>query len=85
MMFGTACQTGFYEWTETNVIPVVVNGEPRQIPEGLNVLQLLESLDIAPSRVAVELNRCIVHKAEWPATQILDGAQIEIVWFVGGG
>jgi sulfur carrier protein len=67
------------------VIPVVVNGEPRQVPEGLNVLQLLESLEMDASRVAVELNRSIVHKADWPATPVSSGAQIEIVWFVGGG
>jgi thiamine biosynthesis protein ThiS len=38
-----------------------------------------------PSRVAVELNREIVHKPAWPSSQVLDGAQLEVVWFVGGG
>jgi thiamine biosynthesis protein ThiS len=74
-----------YERTVTDPIPVTVNGEPKHVPPGLNVLQLLGVLEIDPSRVAVELNRSIVHKADWPATSIGDGAQIEIVWFVGGG
>lgn len=69
----------------TKTIPVTVNGEPRQVPRGLNVVQLLEVLEIDPSRVAVELNRSIVHKTDWAATPVLDSAQIEIVWFVGGG
>jgi thiamine biosynthesis protein ThiS len=85
MMFGTACQTGSMKAADTKMIPVMLNGEQRQVPEGLNVLQLLESLEMDPSRVAVELNRSIVHKADWPATLVAGGAQIEIVWFVGGG
>jgi len=74
-----------YEGAVTETIPVTVNGEPRRVPQGLNVLQLLGALEIDQSRVAVELNRSIVHKPDWPATRVLDGAQIEIVWFVGGG
>jgi len=33
----------------------------------------------------VELDRHIVRKAEWPATAVSAGAQLEIVQFVGGG
>ena len=69
----------------TETIPVTVNGESRQVPQGLNVLQLLGALEIDPSRVAVELDRSIVHKTSWAGTPVLAGAQIEIVWFVGGG
>ena len=67
------------------MIEVVVNGDPRQVPEGLNVLRLLEHLEVDPSRVAVELNRSIVHKGEWTTTPVAEGANVEIVWFVGGG
>jgi sulfur carrier protein len=70
---------------ETKTIEIVVNGQPRQVPEGLDVLQLLEHLQIDASRVAVELNREIVRKTGWPATPVGEGAQVEIVWFVGGG
>ena len=42
-------------------------------------------LRMDPSRVAVELNREIVRKADWPTLRLLDGAQVEVVWFVGGG
>ena len=62
-----------------------MNGDPRQVPEELNVLRLLEYLEVDPSRVAVELNRSIVHKREWAATPVDEGAHVEIVWFVGGG
>jgi thiamine biosynthesis protein ThiS len=70
---------------ETKEIEMVVNGEPRPVPDGLNLADLLEHLGIDPSRVAVELNRAIVRKTDWPATRIGEGARLEIVWFVGGG
>jgi sulfur carrier protein len=66
-------------------IEVSVNGESRSVPYGLTVVQLLEWLGVEPARVAVELNRSIVRQTEWAATPIADGAQLEIVQFVGGG
>ncbi len=73
------------ETAETKTIEVVVNGKPQRVPEGLNVTRLLEALGIEPSRVAVELNRLIVRKTEWETTAVGEGAQVEVVWFVGGG
>lgn len=70
---------------ETKGIEIVVNGEPRPVPEGLNLAELLDHLGIDPSRVAVELNRAIVRKTDWPGTAVSEGARLEIVWFVGGG
>jgi thiamine biosynthesis protein ThiS len=73
------------ETTESKTIEIVVNGEAKRIPEGLDVARLLEWLVIDPARVAVELNRSIVRKQEWNATIVEGGARLEIVWFVGGG
>jgi thiamine biosynthesis protein ThiS len=69
----------------TKTCEIVLNGEARQVPEGLNVLALLEFLHIVPDRVAVELNRQIVRHAEWPGAVVEAGSQVEIVQFVGGG
>ena len=70
----------------TNVqIEVAINGEIRSIPDGLTIRQLLESLALDPSRVAVELDRRIVKPNNWGSTPIADGAHLEIVQFVGGG
>jgi len=69
----------------TKTIQVVLNGELRQVPEGLNVASLLEFLAIDASKVAVELNRSIVRKQDWAGAAIEDGAELEVVWFVGGG
>jgi thiamine biosynthesis protein ThiS len=73
------------ETTESKTIEIVVNGEAKRIPEGLDVARLLEWLVIDPARVAVELNLSIVRKQEWNATIVEGGARLEIVWFVGGG
>ena len=47
--------------------------------------QLVEQLGMKSDRVAVELNRDIVPRAQWPATRLQDGDRLEIVHFVGGG
>ena len=73
------------ETTETNTVEIVVNGEKRRVPTGLTLPGLLAHLEIDLGRVAVELDRQIVRKAEWETTAIRGGAQLEIVWFVGGG
>jgi thiamine biosynthesis protein ThiS len=36
-------------------------------------------------RVAVELNREIVRKAQWEEVAVEAGAEVEVVMFVGGG
>ncbi len=73
------------EAQQTKTIPVVLNGDPREIPGGLTVEGLLAWLKMDEGRVAVELNREIVRKPDWMSAEIHSGAQIEVVWFVGGG
>jgi thiamine biosynthesis protein ThiS len=66
-------------------IGITVNGEPRRVPAGLNVEGLLACLGVDPERVAIELNRAIVRRPAWATSVVEDGAQLEIVQFVGGG
>jgi sulfur carrier protein len=70
---------------ETKTIGIVLNGEPRRVPDALNVAGLLKYLEIDGQKVAVELNREIVRKPEWESAEVREGAQVEVVWFVGGG
>jgi len=70
---------------QTNTIEIFVNGEPREVPAGLTVSGLLVFLGVEGGRVAVELNREITRKADWAATEVAAGAEVEIVQFVGGG
>jgi thiamine biosynthesis protein ThiS len=85
MMIERECQTRRMETSETKTIEVVLNGEPRSVPAGLTVDRLLVFLGMDPSRVAVELDRAIVRKPDWPSAEVRDGSQVEVVWFVGGG
>ncbi len=66
-------------------IQIVVNGERRAAPEGQTVIGLLRDLRLDPARVAVELDRRIVKQPQWESTALRDGAELEIVQFVGGG
>jgi sulfur carrier protein len=64
---------------------VTVNGEQRSFPVSASLLDVVQELGLEPERVAVELNRTIVKRTLWPTTGMDEGAEIEIVQFVGGG
>ena len=62
-----------------------VNGEARDIPEGLTVAALLAHLDMPFQRVAIERNLDILPRANWNSTSVQANDSFEIVHFVGGG
>jgi len=66
-------------------IAILVNGEIQTTAEGQTLMGLLRELNIAPERVAIELDRKIVKQVLWQETELHPGAQLEIVQFVGGG
>lgn len=64
---------------------VRINGEQREIPDGLTVTALLDHLGMAPDRVAIERNLDILPRANWQNTAVEPNDSFEIVHFVGGG
>ena len=64
---------------------VVVNGEERELPGPMSIVELLTHLGIDQRFGAVEVNREVVPKSEHPRHALRDGDQIEIIRFVGGG
>lgn len=62
-----------------------VNGQVQERPDGSTVAELLESLQLEPRRVAVELNRKIVPRANFGLTRLAESDQLEVVTLVGGG
>ncbi len=64
---------------------LVINGKEQSFSGTLNLAQLIEQLGMKGDRVAAELNREIVTRAQWSETTLKDGDQLEIVHFVGGG
>ena len=63
---------------------LTINGEP-QASSAETLGALVETLGMKPDRVAIELNREIVPRDQWPQTPLHDGDRLEIVHFVGGG
>jgi sulfur carrier protein len=66
-------------------ITLEINGEERRVPPPGNVRSLLDYLGLEQNRIAVEVNRRIVHRDAWERTPIADRDHVEIVQFVGGG
>ena len=64
---------------------VRLNGELRDIPDGLSVAGLLGHLGVKAQRVAVEVNETVVTKDRYETQKIAPGDSVEIVAFVGGG
>ena len=61
-----------------------VNGENRRFDD-CTLSEVIVSMGLNPSRVAVELNGKIIPRAEFKDTPLKDGDSLEIVHFVGGG
>ena len=53
--------------------------------DGSSLAQLIETLGLAPERIAIELNQSVVRRSEWSTTELREGDRIEVVHFVGGG
>ena len=64
---------------------IEVNGEQLEVAGPINLTDLVRHLELAPERLAIELNRSVVRRADWPETSLKEGDRIEIVHFVGGG
>ena len=66
-------------------ITVLLNGAQREFPAPLTFNQLLDELDLAGRRLAVERNGEIVPRSRFGESKVADGDRIEVVIAVGGG
>ena len=67
---------------------LMVNDAPLDLPEAApatTVATLLIHLALPGTRVAVEVNRTLVRRAEHAAFTLNEGDQVEVVTLVGGG
>ncbi len=67
------------------MIQLSVNGQQRQLEPSANIERLLQVLELAGKKVAVEKNGEIVPRSRYADTQLADGDSLEIVVAVGGG
>lgn len=64
---------------------ITVNGEPREVPPGTTVGDLLADLALDKAICAAELNRRVLPRAQRDAHPLHEGDTLELVTLVGGG
>jgi sulfur carrier protein len=64
---------------------VSVNGEPREVPDGITLDRIVATLTEAPSGVAAAVNETVVPRGQWPTTPLGDGDRVEVLTAVQGG
>ena len=68
-----------------DTIRIRLNGKDRDIEDGLSGRGLLESLELNPALIVVELNREILDRERYQETLVGPDNVVELVHFVGGG
>jgi sulfur carrier protein len=66
-------------------VNILVNGAPREVPEGTTVAALLSQLKMTARHVAVEVNLELVPRAQHGQFPLHEADRLEIVTLVGGG
>lgn len=67
------------------MLTLTVNGETRTTPLGATVASLVDELGLDVRQIAIEHNREILPRKDYPTTALANGDRLEIVTFVGGG
>jgi thiamine biosynthesis protein ThiS len=74
-----------HQHDDVNGMKVIVNSQALELPDGSSVADLVTHLGLPATRVAVELNRILVRRAEHAAQRLAEGDGVEVVTLVGGG
>jgi sulfur carrier protein len=66
---------------------IVVNGESREVADGLGLTDLLREMELPPEQrgIAVARNGDVVLRASWADTTLAAGDRLEILHAVQGG
>ncbi|HEB95575.1 MAG TPA: sulfur carrier protein ThiS [Sedimenticola thiotaurini] len=62
-----------------------VNGEPREVPDGLTLAGLTAGMALEGQRFAIEVNEELVPRSRHPEHRLAPGDRVEIVQAIGGG
>jgi sulfur carrier protein len=63
---------------------LIVNGDPKSF-SGETLADLLAGLNLAPGRLACEVNGAVVRRAAYASTRLRENDTVEIVQMIGGG
>ena len=64
---------------------IVVNGAPRDVPDGITIGALLDQLSIPRAGVAVAVAMRVVPRSDHDSTPLNPDDHVEIIQAVGGG
>ncbi len=64
------------------ILLIQVNGQPRVAEDSLNLRDLVESLDLKPEQIAIELNQTVIRRMHWQSTILREDDKVEIVQLV---
>ncbi|MBD3658073.1 MULTISPECIES: sulfur carrier protein ThiS [Marinobacter] len=64
---------------------IQVNGDILELPDGATISALVEQLELAGKRLAVEVNEDIVPRSRHAEYRLSAGDRVEVVHAIGGG
>jgi thiamine biosynthesis protein ThiS len=64
---------------------IEINGEMHKLSGQVSVSDIIEKLDLANKRIAIEINEELVPRSTFDRHLLHDGDKIEIVHAIGGG
>ena len=71
----------------SKIMKIRVNGEEKTVRPNLNVQDLLIALELNPTQsgIAVAVDREVIPKTAWQATELRENSEVEIIRAVQGG
>jgi sulfur carrier protein len=66
-------------------VQVIVNGRASDVPSGISLPELVESLGLRVGSVVVEHNGVALLRSELAGTRLAEGDRVELVRAVAGG
>ncbi len=67
------------------MISITVNGRSVDIESEMVVEQLLDTVDVPPNYLAVEVNAEVIPREQYGRAVVREGDEVEVVTLVGGG
>jgi sulfur carrier protein len=67
------------------MITVTINGNRIELDQPMTIRELLETANVPPNYLAVEINADVVPREEHASQTVHDGDCVEVVTLVGGG
>ena len=67
------------------MIEISVNGQTVEIESEMTVERMLDTVEVPPNYLAVEINAEVVPREDYTRHVVRHGDQVEVVTLVGGG